>query len=63
MNWVLSFRVICVVRFLPILQSLSYGTPGETKLEVLVPAGSCYPGYYFIYAVSLVSAISSNKFA
>jgi hypothetical protein len=33
----------------PNLQPLSYATPGETKLEVLLTAGSCCTGFFRLH--------------
>jgi hypothetical protein len=44
----LSFGSFCFKHFLPILQSLSYGTPGETKLQVLLTAGACCTVFFLL---------------
>jgi hypothetical protein len=41
-----SFRSYCFKHFLPVLQSLSYRTPGETKLEVLLTANPYCTGFF-----------------
>jgi hypothetical protein len=40
----LAFGTFCSEHFLLNLKSLSYGTPGETKLEGLLTAGLCCAG-------------------
>jgi hypothetical protein len=53
----LSFGSFCFKSFLPNLQPLSYGTSCETKLEVLLIAGSCCTGYCAYISVSFSSHV------
>jgi hypothetical protein len=45
----LSSGSFCLKRFIPILQSFSYGSTGEKKLEFLLTAGSYCTGYFNKY--------------
>jgi hypothetical protein len=50
-----SFGSFFFQNFLPILQSLSYGNPGETKLEVLLTDSSCCTDFSTYISISFSS--------